>query len=277
MKKTGITIFICIVISILFLNCGSSSNTGEEDQTIAVREGKSVSDTAHDGDGGHFYILPPMVKSPDYYGVFDHTLDPVVEIIDMADGTILETFTTGTGSESIRVDVEDEHYIVNWHTKSYHLNPEIFYRIKFFVDDIELGFADVDVVASGKDLKTVDTGDYIALKNGRTLPIKFRIEEGALDSLLPYIEPDAGSPGTVFKIHDSQGRIEPDDIVLFYSPGTDPSTGFIAEDTLISSDGKVIEGIVPANLEEGLVSVSVREAVDVASRFEDLVFEVWAP
>lgn len=171
---------------------------------------------------------------------------------------------------------EDEHYIVNWHTKSYNLDPERLYRVKFFVDDVELGFADVDVVASGKDLKTVDTGDYVALKNGRTLPIKFRIEEGALDSLLPYIEPATGSPGTLFKIYDSQGRIESGDIALFYSPGTDPATGLIAEGTLISSDGKVLDGYVPALINEGLVVISVRENIDSGSRFEDLEFEVWA-
>ena len=36
------------------------------------------------------------------------------------------------------------------------------------------------MVNSGKDLKNVDTNEYIALKDGRTLPIKFRIEEGAI-------------------------------------------------------------------------------------------------
>ncbi len=49
------------------------------------------------------------------------------------------------------------------------------------VGDRELGHADVDVVASGGELKNVDTDGFIPLLDDRTLPIKFRIEEGVLD------------------------------------------------------------------------------------------------
>lgn len=41
------------------------------------------------------------------------------------------------------------------------------------------------VVSNGKELKNVDTGEYIPLKDGRTLPIKFRIEERVLDGMPP--------------------------------------------------------------------------------------------
>src|SRR5262249_6670188 len=39
-------------------------------------------------------------------------------------------------------------------------------------------FADVDVVSSGSQLKKVDTDEFIALLDGRTLPISVRIEQG---------------------------------------------------------------------------------------------------
>jgi len=48
------------------------------------------------------------------------------------------------------------------------------------VGGVELGFADIDPVSTGKELKNVQTGEYIGLVDGRTLPIKFRIENGAL-------------------------------------------------------------------------------------------------
>ena len=70
----------------------------------------------------------------------------------------------------------DEYYIVNWHTDEFDLNATATYRISVLVEGTELGLADVDVVNSGKDLKNVITGAFIPLKDGRTLPIKFRIE-----------------------------------------------------------------------------------------------------
>ena len=90
-------------------------------------------------------------------------------------------FTVGEGSEYIKVVPEDEHYAVNWHTKNYDLYTDVTYRIRILIDADELGFADVVVVNSGKDIKTADVDENKALKNGRTIPIKFRIEEAATD------------------------------------------------------------------------------------------------
>ncbi|MBI4542543.1 MAG: hypothetical protein HY705_05895, partial [Gemmatimonadetes bacterium] len=73
---------------------------------------------------------------------------------------------------------EEEYYIVNWHTDQFALDPAVTYRIRALVGDVELGFADVDVVSGGKELKDVSTGEFIPLLDGRTLPIKFRIEQG---------------------------------------------------------------------------------------------------
>ena len=72
---------------------------------------------------------------------------------------------------------------MNWHTNEFGLDPAKTYRISVIAGGHLLGFADVDVVNSGAELKRVDTGLYIPLKDGRTLPIKFRIEEGAVVEL----------------------------------------------------------------------------------------------
>ena len=45
-----------------------------------------------------------------------------------------------------------------------------------------LGYADVDVVGTGKDLKNINTGEFVALLDDRTLPIKFLAEDGAVDA-----------------------------------------------------------------------------------------------
>ena len=108
----------------------------------------------------------------------------IYELSDVQPVEPIGIFTTepGSGSETIRIDTEDEHYIVNWHTKKFDLDESIHYRITVFVNDTELGYADVDVVGSGKNQQEVETESYIPLKYGRTLPIKFRIEAGALNN-----------------------------------------------------------------------------------------------
>lgn len=139
----------------------------------------------------HFYFLPPMVGTPSYGGTFDALATPIAEVC-MLDGSdcaavqpagfpVRFTMESGPGSETIRVG--DEHYIVNWHTDQFDLTSGSGYRVSVFLDGCLLGYADVDVVNGGKDLKSVDTGEYIGLVDGRTLPIKFRIEEGVGSTL----------------------------------------------------------------------------------------------
>jgi hypothetical protein len=93
------------------------------------------------------------------------------------------TMTTGPGSETVRLAAAQQNYAVNWHTDTFNLDPAKHYRISIFVDAFRLGYADVDVVGTGKELKNVDTNQYIALVDGRTLPIKFRIETGIVASV----------------------------------------------------------------------------------------------
>jgi len=136
------------------------------------------------GGNAHFFFLPPLVPQPGYLGSFDAALSPVVEICAWT-GTGCATppvarFTTTTGPGSETVRLEDEHYLVNWHTDAFVLDPEQPYRIVVSVAGTPLGHADVALAESGRDLKNVDTGEYLALLDGRTLPIKFRIEEGAV-------------------------------------------------------------------------------------------------
>lgn len=140
-----------------------------------------IKDAVHNEGNQHFYFLPPMVPAPSYTGVFDGGLTPTVEICEWTGSgctPVLATYsmTTGPGSETVRV--ADEHYIVNWHTDAFTLDVTKTYRIRVLAEGTELGFADVDVVTLGKELRNVNTGEYIPLLDGRTLPIRFRIEEG---------------------------------------------------------------------------------------------------
>jgi photosystem II stability/assembly factor-like uncharacterized protein len=166
----------------------------EDLPTAPASPGFEIKDGAHSGGNGGFYFLPPLVTAPGYTGKFDAMQTPEVRICVFAHGgcgaeMASYTMTAGQGSEVVRVSAADEHYIVNWHTDQFALDPALTYRISVLVAGTELGHADVDVVGSGKELKNVNTGEFIPLLDGRTLPIRFRIEEGAV----VVIGPDGGS------------------------------------------------------------------------------------
>ena len=148
---------------------------------------KVISDAAHAGAVPGFYFLPPMVPSPSYSGTFDAGLSPRVEICELAGtscGAAIATFTSGTGSTNVRVSAADQNYIVNWHTGQYNLNTSKTYRISVYQGSFLLGFADVDVVGTAKELKNVDTQQFIPLLDDRTLPIKFRVETGIVGQVV---------------------------------------------------------------------------------------------
>lgn len=142
-----------------------------------------ISDAVHGGGRPHFYFLPPMVRDPGATGTFDGGLSPNVEVCRMVDGAcgaVVAAFdmTGSTGSEAIRVDAAAGHYIVNWHTGDADLDAAATYRVRILVSGLELGFADLDVVGSSRELRNVQTNEFVPLLDGRTLPIKFRIEQG---------------------------------------------------------------------------------------------------
>ncbi|HJQ10395.1 MAG TPA: PKD domain-containing protein, partial [Gemmatimonadaceae bacterium] len=149
----------------------------------------TIADAAHDFAAG-FYWLPPLVPQPVYSGEADPALAPEVHICELTGttcGAEIATFTTSTASnsETVRWDATAKQYIVNWHTDLFDLKTGSIYRITVRAGDgVLLGFADVQPVATGKDLKNVTTDQVIALVDGRTLPIKFRAETGIVGAIL---------------------------------------------------------------------------------------------
>jgi hypothetical protein len=171
------TVVMASIAAALTWGCAPS---GDEVEVGRATEAL-VSDGAHGGNP-HFYFLPPLVSNPSPTGVFADTLAPEVAICEWngaACATNVASFsmTTGPGSETVRVVPVDEHYIVNWHTDQFALVSGQSYRIRVSVLGTEVGFIDA-LVGSAKLLKDLNTGEDIELVDGKTLPIKFRIEIG---------------------------------------------------------------------------------------------------
>ena len=123
----------------------------------------------------HFFFLPPMVKAPTTTGTFNASLAPSVTICQLAGNACgVPPITVGP----VQVDPAGQQYKVNWNTDVTVLVGQT-YRIIVSTSGVELGFADVMPVTNGSQLKNIDTGEFIGLVDGRTLPIRFRIEQGA--------------------------------------------------------------------------------------------------
>jgi hypothetical protein len=147
----------------------------------------AISDGAHGSVIQQFFFLAPAVPDPRYrfVGGFDGSLSPVVEICRWENGScagpLVARYTTrGHGPERVRVSMEDEHYIVNWRTKRYNVANDVVYRVRVLADGYQLGYMDVVPVQNPDQARRHwDELQYVIIRNGRTLPIKFRIEEGA--------------------------------------------------------------------------------------------------
>lgn len=172
-------------LAVVLVACGEGwLPTEPERQNAAPRF--AISDGVHQQGNPHFFFLPPMVPDPSasFSAPFDGSLQPTVEIC-VWDGSAcapiaLYNTLSGPGSETVRVSTADQHYVVNWHTEQFALDATKTYRIRVLVNGVKLGYADADIVSSGRELN-VQTGEFVRLLNGRTLPIKFRIEKGALE------------------------------------------------------------------------------------------------
>src|SRR3989454_9821509 len=156
-----------------------------------------ISDAVHEGGTPGFFFLPPLVAQPATGGAFDAdiaTLNPQVAICDITLGpdadcggssegaTPAIVVYTSTSTPAITVVPTASTYSVNWDTKLEGFVTDHTYRAHVAAGGNgarrELGFADVVLTTTPGQVKDLATGDLISLNDGRTLPIRFRIESG---------------------------------------------------------------------------------------------------
>lgn len=178
----------------------------------------AISDAVRGGNA-HFFWLPPMVGHPgEFNGPFDGTLEVIVTICDLSNcaGTTIEQFSVT--ANTVEVSAADETYKAEWDTKVSNATVGTTYRIVVSVAGTEIGFADVVLAASGEEARNLTTDETIGLNDGRTLPIQFRLEEGAVF----VIDPAAG--GTIEAL-DGEVEVE-------VAPGVlTEETGITVEET----------------------------------------------
>ncbi len=142
----------------------------------------------YQGGNAFFFWLPPMLnQQPPAEQVFSKQLSPTVTITNLCSDAVIRTFSGADVSSG------DAQYQAIWHTADDGLDSSCTYRIAITAGSRQLGVADVDVVDDGRELKNVDTDEYIPLLDDRSLPIQFFIGVG---SQCESVESDCGE-GTV--------------------------------------------------------------------------------
>jgi len=229
----------------LCLAAGLAAACSDQTSPRTPRPSFSISD-GHGTGNAHFFFLPPILPVPSTSGIVNPSLSPAVQICQVVassePGTgcagsaevAFFTTTTGPGGETVRVDAANQ-YGVNWHTDQFNLSDALNYRIRVLLGSAELGFADVDVMPTAKGAKNVDTGVFIALVDGRTLPIRFRIENAVFplctDPTLDCVQQTVGAaaadvvtPSRRAAVHFDAGSFDENVQVVIEQVVTDEKT-----------------------------------------------------
>ena len=183
MKRTAVLALLALLI---LVSC-------QDDQLPTVPQGPmaAISDGAHEDGNPDFFFLPPMVANPvndpnyDPDG-FHPGLFPMVRVLDASQsnliGCLLDDGQEGMAiaEHVIPADETGKHYQLLLDSDELALAPGNPYRVCVHssAQGRPLGF--LDIVAVDKGAKNAKTGDTYMFQDGRTLPIKFRIEHGAL-------------------------------------------------------------------------------------------------
>src|SRR5712692_4489622 len=238
MKRFGLAVAISAVISV---GC-----VKEQPVQPLGRAGPAylISDGAHGGNA-FFFFLPPLVPDSSalfHAGTFSFHLSPVAEVCtltgDPGSGSSVDCVMSGVnpvlvfGPATMALDVTNEQYQVNWDTQSpTPLDPSKFYRItvRGARAGTMLGFLDVDPVDQG--MKNLKTGEVVSFQDGRTLPIKVRIENRA------FCEND-GTDCAAATVGTAGGTVLADRAGVQFPPGVLPGDRVVIVEQVILKEGE---------------------------------------
>lgn len=167
------------VISLIIVACAQPEHVAAPPASAHF----TISDGKNGGTKG-FYFLPPLVPPPQAAGAFDPSLAPeifVCELTATGCGAELAHFTMST-TPAVTLDLKGEAYALLWQSKGGPLVAGHVYRVTVLVGAVTLGYADLAVVASPGELKSVPEG-FIGVLEDHAINVRFRIETGILASI----------------------------------------------------------------------------------------------
>ncbi len=254
MRKLTALFIIALLGALFTVGCKKSDDAaGVLSAAAANALDYTICDANHDCPeaNDYFFFLPPMVAIDDLPvfepDTFSDGLTPLVRVYQ--DSILVEEIEAHLPINCIieECELECEFYIANWSIA----NKSGPYRLEVEVEGEVLGYVEATLPRINGQ--------------GRSLPIKFRIE---YDALPVTIDPDSGAIGSAFTIHDPHARMIGGDIALFTVNGTS-----VEADNINVEDSKTMTGEVPS-LPSGPCSVSVMDASATVECFEPLDFTI---
>jgi hypothetical protein len=179
---------------------------GPRGREISPVSGSQVRDARNGGVTG-FYFLPPIAPAITYTGAFDAKRSPVVLICRLEDAActnpVARLTGSGSGTQRVRVSIENEHYGVEWSTRGPGLLPGATYRVRVLDGATELGYADVRLLKTDAEAKALPSG-IVGVVFGSTLAIKFRVE---VSTVGPPVNATLGAAGGTVRVPLGAGGI----------------------------------------------------------------------
>jgi len=163
MKRIGFTVIAVALIAAC-----------QSDRPFPPGPNALIQDANHNsGNAFFFWLSPVMNQHAPATQAFSGTLSPLVTITNLCGNAFVRSFS---GAD---ISVSNAAYHVNWRTAQDNLDPACTYRVTVTVGSKLMGFADVDVVSSGRELKNVNTNEFIPLLDDQTLPLQFFLGVGS--------------------------------------------------------------------------------------------------
>jgi hypothetical protein len=170
--------------------CADSSQlVNPERSPAAAQPSASIQDAAHGGAAG-FYFLAPLVSEPHDTAALDTSRSNSIRVdvcqlgADPSVQTCQKPAITVSATSPVFIDLNGNHYQVNWQTDDVTFPPNMYYRVSVVDNSTGTPWGHVDVYlgATGQGFHSINTADFTPLLDGRTVPIKFRIDNGATPS-----------------------------------------------------------------------------------------------
>ena len=248
-----------VAFAFVALSCTDRSTTTSPRVITPGIASRAISDGAHGGNDD-VWFLPPMVASPvgqpGYGDPFAAGLPVTIKVVDLSQSNkVLAGVTVTTMS------LTDEQYQANWDTKNTTDNNPIgdTYQVQVFVGSKKVAWADANLVSSGTAVKNA-SGDVVTLPDGRTLPIKVRIEQGwncqNNSTCVTQVVPTTIPPGTTVTVKTNDGK----DYLILHGDGTGAWSN--SPTPVIVTIEDVSGQMTPPNTPQGCAQSLTRMVVD---------------
>lgn len=194
------TFDFCITLSaVLLAGCGDSARFSGPGNTMGPPPppSSSISDAVHSGGTAGFYFLPPLVAEPTDTGALDPNRSVVVNVCSLGNPAAATCSAKPVTVSDPKVGVDGNHYQYNWRTDDTAFPANRYYRVSI-VDNTTggvYGYVDVFLGSSGQGFHSIDQSQFTPLLDGRTIPVKFRIDSGTRTPVPTGGTATGGTPG----------------------------------------------------------------------------------